>query len=216
MHTTLVPTLELSEKGAVTRRVVFLLAAWLVLAVLASASGLISTNTPPPLIPLMIWLPALAFAATLWRSARLRAWLVALDPRVPILYHLVRAGFGAAFLALHADGKLDASFALTAGPGDIVAGLGALVAALCIPISTRFRWRAVWLWNVIALADILLVFVTAQRIILFGEGPTGLAPLTTFPFSMVPAFFVPMILITHLTIFVQLRAHSAQGIAGKK
>ena len=50
----------------------------------------------------------------------------------------------------------------------------------------------------------LLVFVTAQRLLLFGDDPDALVELTRFPLLVVPMFVVPLVLITHFTIFAQL------------
>ena len=50
----------------------------------------------------------------------------------------------------------------------------------------------------------LLVFVTAQPLILFGHDPETLVDLTRFPLLVVPTFIVPLVLITHFVIFAQL------------
>ena len=51
----------------------------------------------------------------------------------------------------------------------------------------------------------LMVLVTAQRLMLFGDDPDALVKLTKFPLLVVPMFVVPMVLITHFAIFAQLR-----------
>jgi hypothetical protein len=179
---------------------------WAALAVGMAASGVISVDMPRPLVALSIWIPTLGFVLLYFRSPALKAAVLALDPRVPILYHLVRVGFGALFLSLYARGAMPGEFALTAGPGDILAGAGALVAAACVPIRSRLRHNVVFAWNLIALADILLVFVTAQRIVIFGDGPRALSSLVSFPLSLVPCLVVPLILVTHFIVFVQASA----------
>jgi hypothetical protein len=181
-----------------------LFAGWVLFAGLACSAGWISPDMPRPLLPLMIWSPAIAFVVAFNSSTIFRDWVLSWDLRWPVLYHVCRAGFGAWFLVLHARGALDPTFALVAGPGDIVAGAGALIAAGFVPLQSRRDLWVVGLWNLLALADILVVFGTAQRIVFFGAGPQALAPLTTFPLGLVPSLVVPLILITHFVVFAQL------------
>ena len=64
--------------------------------------------------------------------------------------------------------------------------------------------RMIFTWNLVGLLDMILVFATAQRLILFGDDPDAMVELTAFPLLVVPMFVVPLVLITHFTIFVQL------------
>ena len=194
---------ELSQQQ-LTRRLAAALGGWLLVALAASSAGLISPSLPRPIIPLLIWLPTLTFILAFARSRGVRAAVRALDMRLPILWHLCRAGYGIGFLMLDARGAIDSSFARVAGPGDILAGLGALVAALAVPATTPTRRVLVFGWNALALADILLVFVTAQRILFFGGGFGALEAFTRMPYSLLPTFVVPMILITHFVVFAKL------------
>lgn len=57
----------------------------------------------------------------------------------------------------------------------------------------------------VALADILLAFVSAQRLILFVGDRQFLAAFDMFPFPLVPLFVVPLILATHALVFARLR-----------
>ena len=100
--------------------------------------------------------------------------------------------------------ELPTEFAVTAGWGDIVVGATALMAAFYVPALTPLRRRLVFTWNLFGLIDMLVVFVTAQRLILFGSGPNPLIELTRFPLLVVPMFVVPLVLITHFVVFAQL------------
>jgi hypothetical protein len=196
-----VPTLSETRPR---RNASMVFASWVLLATVASAAGWISPTIPPPFLPLMIWSPVVAFLAVLRVSPGFRDWVMSWDLRLPILFHFCRVVFGVWFLVLHARGALDQTFALVAGPGDIVAGALALLAARFVPIRSRRDAWIVLFWNAFALLDILVVFVTAQRIVFFGDGPRALAPLTTFPLGLVPSLIVPMILITHFVVFMHL------------
>ena len=193
-----------SPETKVFHNAALLFASWVVLAVTAGLAGWISPELPRPLLPLMIWTPVIAFVSAFGLSHQFRRWVLAWDLRWPILYHFCRALFGAWFFVLYARGAIDPTFALVAAPGDILAGLGALVAVGFVPLKTRRDIRIVGVWNALALIDILVVFVTAQRIVFFGEGPRALSALVTFPLSLVPSLVVPLILITHFAVFAQL------------
>jgi hypothetical protein len=201
-----VPTLP---EVRVRRAALLVLAGWSMAASLAAAAGLITPSMPRPLIPLMIWSPLIAFVAAYTRSPAFRHWVLGWDLRAPILYHTCRVAFGAWFLVMHARGTIDPTFALVAGPGDIAAGGAALLAAFFVPLRTRRDAAIVFAWNAFALLDILVVFVTAQRIVFFGAGPEAL-PLMGFPLGLVPSLVVPLILITHFAVFAQL-AHFRQN-----
>jgi len=162
------------------------------------------TRMPPVVVPLAIWAPVLA-AMLIWRrSARVRQDLEALDLRLPILFHLVRVAFGVLFLQMAARGSLPASFAAIAGPGDIAAGLLAVPAAMIASGQWRLRRPMLLAWNAFALLDILVVFVTAQRLILFVGEPRMLATLGTFPLGVLPLFVVPLVVLTHVLVFVRI------------
>lgn len=176
---------------------------WACAALLVSASGIF--ELPPPfVIPLIIGGSVLAFGAACARSRAFRAAVLSLDARPLVLYHLVRVVAGAAFLVLHQQGRLPGVFALQAGWGDIAVGLLAPLVALCLPATTPFKRGVVLAWSVAGLADILYVVGNAQRLILL-EGDTQLpATLTFFPYSLLPLFIVPLVLLTHGVVLAQL------------
>lgn len=134
------------------------------------------------------------------RGGAWRALADALDDRALVLFHVVRAPIGAAFLFLVAHG-LDPDFARIAGYGDVASGLGALVVGLGL---VRAR-RVVLAWNLFAFVDILAVVLTAQRILIFSDHPWTMQTLVNFPGALLPTFLVPLVISTHLLLFVRLR-----------
>ena len=58
--------------------------------------------------------------------------------------------------------------------------------------------------------DILFVVANAARHFL--ADPAQLAPLTRLPLSLLPTYFVPLIVLSHLAIFSRLRA-SRTGVS---
>jgi hypothetical protein len=176
---------------------------WLFLALAAGKLQLLQA-VPSPLRPcLAVLLAALLLAA--WRLvAPLRAWVDAVDLRLLVLLHVTRF-VGFYFLHLVGRGELPPEF-IQAGYGDIfTAGLALLVVLL--PLNAALRLRAVTIWNVIGLVDILLVLATGVRLGL--TQPAALRPLTELPLSLLPTFLVPLILASHVIIFVRLRQEAA-------
>jgi hypothetical protein len=111
---------------------------------------------------------------------------------------------GAWFIALYRRGELPFEFAVPGGWGDSRAAAGATALLVgAIPARKRGRRRAVLAWNVLGLLDIVYVLATAAW--LYFADPTQLAPLTRMPLSLLPTYFVPLIVLSHLRIFGWLR-----------
>jgi hypothetical protein len=190
-----------------SRRVWSALALWGAAAVTLAASGLLGA-LPRPAIPLLIWSPVVTFVVTWRRSPTLRAFVAGVDLRAPVLYHLVRVLFGALFLMEMRAGHLPASFAMLAGPGDIVAGLLAVPAAYCATRSDKTSRSLLLAWNVLGLLDILAVFLSAQRLLIVVRDERFFHTIQRMPYATLPVLVVPLILVTHLVVFLRLRANA--------
>ena len=176
---------------------------WLAAAIAVSGSGILY-DPPRPILPIIIWAPVVAFLAAVASFQRLRPWILSIDLRWPIAFHIVRAPIGTAFLLMEAAGRLPPEFAVKAGIGDIVIGVTAIFAIMCVPLLSTVRIRILLTWNILGLADILMVIVVAQRLLFFGDDPKALVELTRFPTLVVPMFVVPLVIITHFVVFAHL------------
>jgi hypothetical protein len=67
---------------------------------------------------------------------------------------------------------------------------------------SRAGWWAVLGWNVFGLADMALLVVTGIRLVT--ADPSQFALFRKLPFGMLPTFFVPLIIATHVILFVRL------------
>ena len=178
-----------------------ILAAWAGAALLLTLTGAIA-HTPRPAMLAIILGPVLAFFLASRRPGLARDVLHNLDLRLAISLHLLRAPIGVGFLVAARDGTLPAELALPAGWGDLLVGLLGVGALLAYP-----RWRKlVWGWNLLALADIVMVIGLAQRVVIFGEPGPG---FFRFPFPMLPLFVVPLVLITHGIVWKRVLAPTA-------
>jgi hypothetical protein len=104
------------------------------------------------------------------------------------------------FLFLYSRGELPAKFALTAGWGDIIVALGAVL-LLVIP-TARQSTRLIAAWNVIGLVDILLVVATAAGLAFANR--ESMSALTRLPLSFLPTMIVPLIISSHVAIIARL------------
>ena len=197
--------------GAQRTRLAVGVSAWFVAAAALAAAGVFSSPALPVGIALAaaVALPLIAGAAVV---ARTRGFGMPLTALVGV--HMGRI-LGASFLMLYAAGRLPSSFAHSAGWGDIA------VSVLALPVMWAIRrevagWR--WMagaWNVLGMADLLAAVTLGMgsapgSLVRFIYETPGSGAIMTFPWVLVPAFFVPFYLLTHIAVFAGLAA-SARG-----
>ncbi len=122
-----------------------------------------------------------------------------------VAVHLSRF-IGIYFLVLYGRGQLPYDFAVKGGWGDITVALGAV---LLLAVPGLIERRALVLaWNVVGMLDIGFVVATAAR--LAAADPSSMRALLRLPLSLLPTFLVPLIIATHVWIFVRLRSAEAR------
>jgi hypothetical protein len=182
---------------------------WVGVATAATAAGLFGKGTIGAIILLILFaspLIAAALVASFSRGAR--AAMLAFPMPVLIGLNFFRV-LGVMFLFLVAARRLGGPFPYEAGWGDIITGVFALPVAW---IATRSPNAKGWIaaWNVFGTLD-LVVAVTLgvisqngspAQLILAGAGSDAIAHL---PWALIPTVLVPFFLITHATVFAQLR-----------
>lgn len=174
---------------------------WLIAALLVGRLQLLQ-RLPGPALPGLILLLTAGVLACYFKARVFRAWIDALDLRALVMFHVTRF-VGIYFLLLSQRGELPYAFAVPGGWGDITVATLALFVSL-LPLTAARRRRAITIWNVIGFLDILLVVATAARLGL--EEMRPMHALTYLPLSLLPTFLVPLIIATHLMIFLRLRA----------
>lgn len=183
-----------------TVRVLVATAIWLGLAIAAGGLGLLEGLRPPLPQAILVALTLALLAGFRW-SGPFRGWALAVDIRALVLIHVTRF-VGIYFLALHRRGELPWAFAVPGGWGDIVVATGAILVAGLAPRRGRAGRAAYRAWNLIGLADILLVVATAGRLGL--ADPTSMRALSVLPLSLLPTFLVPIIIASHAAIAARL------------
>jgi hypothetical protein len=178
----------------------FVLWLWLFAAIAVGHFSLLQRVPAPAVQGILFGLTAILLGAY-FRIGAIRAWVDRLDLRALVLLHVTRF-VGLYFLYLYARGELPYDFAVPGGYGDIVVATLALLVAF-VPMTAARRCRAIYIWNVIGLVDILLVVLTALR--LGRADPLALRALTYLPLSLLPTFLVPLIIASHAVIFARLK-----------
>jgi hypothetical protein len=181
---------------------------WIGLAAAVAQAGWLPISRPVPVVGLFVVAPLLAAAlATAWPRAR--DAMLSIPMRVMVALNIVRV-FAVLFLLLAAEGRLSGPFPYSAAWGDIITG------ALAVPLLWLLKDGAVGrhatmiaAWNLFGTADLVLA-------IGFGVTSAEGSPLQLFaapgsqamqyaPWSFVPTVLVPIWLILHAIIAVQLR-----------
>ncbi len=172
---------------------------WFGLAAAGSLLGVFDGGEGPPLaLGAAAVLPVVGYAVVRRASPGFRRFVSAADLRLLTLAHTWRIG-GVVFLILHAQGLLPGAFAFPAGWGDIV--IGATAPLVAWALATRKLARPAFvLWNVVGILD--LVMALALGILASPPGLLAGAVTTrvmgTFPLSLIPTFFVPLLIIAHV------------------
>jgi hypothetical protein len=185
------------------RFVTLVLLAWLCFAV--GLAGWFH-NASAPAVAAIVWaLTALVLIAC-WKISPIRAWALNADLRWLLLFQLTRLVAGVYFLVLCWRGELPCAFARPAGWGDIIFAVLAL--AVIAVMRTEFAKTLLLFWNTIGLIDIVFVVFSALR---FGlRDWQSMHALRELPLSLLPTFLVPLIIASHVLIFVRLaRARNA-------
>ena len=182
--------------GSGNKSVVLLLSAWVCLAAGAGVAGWLESANAPVVAGIVWTLTALALVAG-WRVPALQRWAMKVDLRWLVLLHLTRF-VGFYFFLLCSRGELPFVFAAPAGTGDIIV---AALAVLLLVLSDARNWTILIIWNTIGLTDILFVVLLALRLGL--EDRHSMHALREFPLSLLPIFLVPLIVVSHVLIFVR-------------
>ncbi len=192
----------MDRKDMATRTRVFAaVLAWCAIAGAVGYSGVL-LSLPRPVLQVILFTLTAACLTGYFAVSRVRGDIDALGTRALIAIHLSRF-VGAYFLILHEQGRLPTAFAVYGGWGDIITASGAL-ALLTLPMrGTRVR-LLVGVWNLYGFVEICFVVATAG--ICGMRDPDSMFELAKLPLSLLPTFLVPLIIASHVVIFVHLRA----------
>jgi hypothetical protein len=179
------------------RVVTLILLGWLCFAV-----GLVGwfQNASAQAVAVTIWTLTALVLLGCWKITAIKVWALNIDLRWLVLFHVTRLFAGAYFLVLCQSGQLPCRFAKPAGWGDMIVA----VLALTVVGATRAQFAKTFLliWNALGLIDIIFVVSSTLR---FGLNDwQSMHALRELPLSLLPTFLVPLIIASHVLIFVRL------------
>src|SRR5262245_4056328 len=201
----LITFMDVSRTAKVTLAAV--IGVWIGFAAAAAGAGWIAISRPFPLVGLFVAAPLLAAAlATAWPAARKA--MLSIPMPVMVAVNVVRV-LGVLFLMLAAAGRLSGPFPYSAAWGDIITGVVAVVVLWLLKDGVARHTTAIAAWNLFGAADLVLAIAFGAT---SAEGsPVQLFPgpgsdaMQYLPWSFVPTVLVPIWLILHAIIAVQLR-----------
>ena len=106
------------------------------------------------------------------------------------------------FLVLYSQNLLPYDFAVKGGIGDIFVATTAMLILVFVSSKNEISKKIYLAWNTIGILDILFVVSTAARIGM--HSPESIENLLKLPLSLLPTFLVPIIIFTHIIIYVRL------------
>lgn len=191
---------------------------WFLLALAGSLQGWFDSEPRPPIpLGLATVLPVAFFVFVYLASITFRQFVLSLDLRMLTLAQAWRVG-GGVFIILYLRGLLPGVFALPAGWGDMAIGVTAPLIAWSW--KQPFPRKLFLLWNVLGSLDLVLAVTLG---VLASATPIGVlaADVTTrlmgqFPLSLIPTFFVPLLLIFHLICLISVDKSREQTASGQR
>ena len=199
--------LSTQPTNSIRNLTVAILVVWFLLAVAGSLLGVFDSEPRPPLpLGLAAVIPVTLFAFCYLTSVRFRELVLSVDLQLLTLAQTWRVG-GIVFLVLYQHGALPGVFAIPAGWGDIAIGITAPIVAWYW--KRPFPSKTFIVWNVLGSLDLVMavslgVLASATPVgVLAGDVTTRL--MGQFPLSLIPTFFVPLLLILHLISLSRVR-----------
>ena len=199
--------------SVIGRSVLMIMTLWFASIVAMAVAGVFSYSAGqrPVAILLAFSMPGILFLVAYRLLPAFRQWVLALDRRRLILLHSWRM-IGMGFIFLYFQDRLPALFAFPAGLGDAMTAVGAVIIAIALYEGNQaVTRRRIFLWNSFGLLDffvaVSLGVLTRTGDLLYTAGQPSSDIMGSFPQAVVPGFFVPFYIITHLIIFLQLRAN---------
>lgn len=189
------------------RRLMVVVIAWAILqSALALAGFYQTTDVMPPRFGLVL-LPVIATLTYGLLAGPRRRMLARTERHGSALLHTVRVPVEIALYYLYVYGLVPELMTFTGRNFDILAGLTAPVVGW-LQLRGQISHRMLFLWNVVGLGLVLFIVTNG---ILSAELPFQQfafeqpnRAVTYFPFILLPAVIVPLVIYTHLLDLVQL------------
>ena len=197
----------MENRASLRGRILVITALWFLVALAAGAFGFVAA-LKPPLPQVILFGLTVLLLLLFWQLSSFQSWALAVDLRALLLIHLTRF-VGIYFLILYGRGELPYAFAVPGGWGDIIAAVSVTLLLLFSSLKIRLPRSLYLLWNLFGTIDIFMVVIAAIRSAL--KEPQTLDALLKLPLSLLPTFNVPLIIITHIVLFIRLLRQNADA-----
>jgi hypothetical protein len=191
-----------------SRVVLYISLVWIVLQGIVSRSGFyLGTSTLPPRF-ILLPLPPLLLIVTLFVTKRGRMFLDGLDQGWLTLLHIVRIPVELVLLWLFLSGLVPQIMTFEGQNFDILSGIFAVLIYYFVFIRRRGGKRLLLFWNLLGLILLFNIVITAVL-----SAPTPFQQfgfeqpnvgILYFPFSWLPGYIVPVVLLGHLASLKKL------------
>ena len=181
---------------------------WFLLALILGANETYVRAPGALPLPIMVAVltPILVFLIAFWTIGAFRNFVMSMD--LPLIAGIQAWRFaGLGFIALYAYGVLPGIFAWPAGLGDMAIGVTAPFVVLALRRQPSFAaGRRFQVWNLLGMLDLVVAVSLGGLSSVLGYGISGeiaTFPMAQLPLVLIPAFFVPLFVMLHITSLLQ-------------
>jgi hypothetical protein len=205
---TVIVAILLFYKACASFRFLVLALAWLGIQSALALNGIYSDTTSfPPRIFLFGVLPTLIIIIATFATRRGKNFIDGLDMEIVTWFHVVRIPVEIVLTLLFHYGLITINQTIEGTNFDMLSGITAPFMAWLVFRKKSLSKRSLIAWNVICLVLLFNIIITS---ILALPGPMQKIPFggefafLYFPFNLLPALLVPMVLFSHLAAFRRL------------
>ncbi len=206
--TVLLTLLFIARAAHWNRLVLLVTGAWLLVQGIVSYSNFYTNTTALPPRFLMAVLPPLLLLLLLLATRRGRAWLDGLDLRILTLLHVVRIPVELVLYWLFVYKAVPQLMTFDGRNFDIFSGLTAPIVFYFVFLRQRLGGKVLIVWNLVCLGLLLNIVIHAVLSAPFSFQQLAFnqpnKAVLYFPYLWLPAFIVPVVLLSHVAALRQL------------
>lgn len=207
--TTLLLALAIFYKAANNARIFILLSLlWIAIQMIAGASGFYAVNNTVPPRFIFLILPPILLIIALFSTARGKLFIDVLNLKLLTLFHIIRLPVELVLFWLYTRKAVPGLMTFEGRNFDILSGITAPFIYYFGFVKQTLGKTVILVWNYICLGLLINIVVNAVLSVptpfqQFAFDQPNIALLYP-PFNLLPAFLVPLVLFSHLTVIRRL------------